>query len=149
MRIKRLSKIEVFMKVAYNISELSTCARRAVGCVIINKNGYISSTGFNGVSSGVQHCIDIPCGGHTSKSGTNLSSCQAIHAEANALMQCKDINSIESVFVTCSPCLHCIKLLANTSCKIIYYDFEYPGFDTTRIYWEGTKKGRRLIKCNS
>ena len=77
--------------------------------LVCSENYY--ATGYNGNPSGFTHCIDEPCEGSTSKSGTDLDKCQAIHAEQNALLQCKDVYSIDRVYTTLEPCIHCIKLL--------------------------------------
>jgi dCMP deaminase len=79
------------------------------------------------------------CPGATSKSGTDLDSCQAIHAEQNALLQCEDVYSIDTAYVTASPCITCTKLLLNTSCRRIVYRDEYP-HPAARKLW--TSSGR-------
>ena len=79
------------------------------------------------------------CEGAMSKSGTDLDACQAIHAEQNALLQCKDVYSIDTAYVTASPCVACTKLLLNTSCRRIIYRDEYP-HPTARRLW--TSSGR-------
>jgi dCMP deaminase len=66
------------------------------------------------------------CSGATSPSGTNLDACEAIHAEQNALLQCKSIYEIDTIYVTASPCVTCTKLLLNTSCRRVVYLEEYP-----------------------
>ena len=66
------------------------------------------------------------CPGADSPSGTNLDACQAIHAEQNALLQCKDVYSIHTCYVTASPCVTCTKLLLNTGCQRIVFVEEYP-----------------------
>lgn len=66
------------------------------------------------------------CAGAQSPSGTNLDGCQAIHAEQNALLQCKDIYDIHTCYTTASPCVTCVKLLMNTSCQRIVFAEEYP-----------------------
>jgi dCMP deaminase len=59
------------------------------------------------------------------KSGSDLELCEAIHAEQNALLQCKNVYEINKVYCTVSPCIHCIKLLLNTSAKHIIFSEEY------------------------
>jgi dCMP deaminase len=59
------------------------------------------------------------CAGACAKSGQDLHACEAIHAEQNALLQCRDVYQIDTAYVTASPCIHCMKLLMNTSCKRI------------------------------
>lgn len=66
------------------------------------------------------------CSGSSSPSGTNLDACQAIHAEQNAMLQCRDVYAIHTAFVTASPCMTCVKLLLNTSCERVVYLEEYP-----------------------
>lgn len=74
------------------------------------------------------HITEYPnaCPGAFSPSGTNLDGCEAIHAEQNALMQCKDVYQIDTCFTTSSPCMTCVKLLLNTDCRRIIYREEYP-----------------------
>ena len=84
--LNRLSPQDMYMKVAYCFSERSTCARRKVGAVLVDSNFQMLSGGYNGVPSGMTHCIDSPCEGAHAKSGTNLDMCSAIHAEQNAIL---------------------------------------------------------------
>lgn len=99
------------------VATRATCPRRQVGCVIINANKHIIATGYNGVPPKYPHCTEEPCGGQHMKSGTGLQTCMATHAEQNALMQCKDIHDIHTIYVSTTPCPTCAKLIAGTSCK--------------------------------
>lgn len=74
------------------------------------------------------------CPGAFSPSGTNLDGCYAIHAEQNALLQCRDVWEIEVCVVTASPCISCCKLLLNTGCRVIVFKEEYP-HDDARSLW--------------
>jgi dCMP deaminase len=126
-----------------------------VGCILLNNRGHVIATGYNGVASGMEHCnkIDMDvisendnifaveqypniCPGALSKSGTNLDSCYAIHAEQNAMLQCKNIYEIETCYVTASPCITCVKLLMNTSCKEIVFNEEYPNSEDSAKLWQ-------------
>lgn len=122
---KRESKDVYFLKIARLVATRSTCPRRSVGCVIVDKNYHIKATGYNGVPKGFPHCIETPCGGHSHSSGQGLNSCMATHAEQNALLQCNDTQTIHTIYVTTSPCITCAKLIANTSCKMVIYAEEY------------------------
>ena len=119
----RPSKHETFLNIARVIAERGTCARRKVGCVLVNSFGHIIGTGYNGNARGLPHCIDIPCPGANKASGSNTSLylCEAIHAEQNALLQCSDVSKIEAAYCTTSPCIQCAKLLLQTSCKRILF----------------------------
>jgi dCMP deaminase len=83
------------------------------------------------------------CPGAESPSGTNLDGCHAIHAEQNALLQCRDVWEIETCYITTSPCVTCVKLLLNTSCQRIVFNEEYINLDAKGI-WEGA--GREWVK---
>lgn len=142
----RLSRDEWALKLALLTAQRTTCCRRAVGCVLLNARGHVLSTGYNGVAAGLPHCNDVDeknvvlhphaCSGATAPSGTNLDGCQAIHAEQNALLQCKDIYQIHTAYVTASPCMTCVKLLLNTSCEKIVYVEEYPHSEAGKL-WTG------------
>jgi dCMP deaminase len=129
------------MALAVLTSQRSTCRRRQVGAVFLNHRGHVIATGYNGNAAGLPHCLDIPCDGALSPSGTNLNGCEALHAEQNALLQCRDVFSIKSAYVTASPCFTCMKLLLNTSCEKIIFIDEYP--HNSKDLWE--KAGRQWI----
>ena len=127
----RPSRDEWALKLALLTAQRATCCRRQVGCVLLNSRGHVLATGYNGVAAGLPHCnhtetvehheigmaeprlVEVfphACAGAWSPSGTNLDACQAIHAEQNALLQCRDIYQIHTAYVTASPCVTCCKL---------------------------------------
>lgn len=132
-----------FMAISQVIKTRGTCARRQVGCVLINSNKLIIGTGFNGTARGQPHCVDNPCAGANLLSGQGLDICEAIHAEANALVNCRNAFEIDTAYVTTSPCVSCVKLLLGTSCKRIIFAEEYnaPG---AKEMW--INSGREWIK---
>jgi len=144
--MNRPGRIKTFMDIAYIMSKRSTCVRRQVGCVLVDTHNHVVATGYNGVASGMTHCIDTPCPGAEYESGQGLDQCQAIHAEQNALLQCKDVYNIKDCFVTAEPCVTCTKLLMNTSCKNIYYSEYYPG-DGEKL-WDDSRDIGHWIKVN-
>ena len=123
--MNRPTMTEAMMGVAFALANRSTCARRSVGCVLLDEHMRIIGTGYNGVARGLSHCADDPCPGALLPSGEGLDLCEAIHAEANALLHCPDTLKIHTAVITHSPCIHCVKLLMNTSCKRIIYSIEY------------------------
>jgi dCMP deaminase len=163
----RPTRHEWAMQLALATANRATCLRRSVGCVLLNERGHVLATGYNGVASGMKHCNEetgrvmhgdepisdqgftpihsYACPGARSPSGTNLDGCQAIHAEQNALLQCRDPWVIHSAYVTASPCITCIKLLLNTTCQEIYFVEAYPHPEATRLW---TDAGRKLTKLN-
>ena len=52
-----------FLKMANLASERATCKRRKVGCILVNSKKHVIATGYNGVETGQEHCIDNPCEG--------------------------------------------------------------------------------------
>ena len=142
----RPSRDEWALKLALLTAQRATCCRRQVGCVLLNSRGHVLATGYNGVAAGLPHCnhhdpyfetgFPNACPGANALSGTNLDGCQAIHAEQNAMLQCKDVYSIHTCYVTASPCVTCCKQLLNTSCERIIFVEEYP-HSAARELWEG------------
>ena len=151
----RPSRDEWAIKLALLTAQRATCRRRQVGCVLLNARGHVLATGYNGVAAGLPHCNEptddvyddgkntFPisvyhhsCDGAMAPSGQSLDACQAIHAEQNAMLQCRDVYSIHTAYVTASPCMTCIKLLLNTSCERIVFVEEYPHVEARRL-WEG------------
>jgi len=134
----RPTRDSTMLALAAVLSERSTCARRKVGCVFTDEYGRVIAGGHNGVARGQPHCTDTPCAGSQLPSGHGLELCQAIHAEQNALMFCSDVMKIDTCYVTAAPCVHCSKMLLNTSCRRIVYANEYPHSEHTRALWEAS-----------
>lgn len=125
---------DYFLTIAEVVKTRSTCLRRAVGCVLVNDRHHILATGYNGVAAGQPHCNEEKmlaggrnyyhpnaCDGAHVASGTRLDSCQAIHAEQNALLQCRHVYEIFTVYCTTEPCVSCTKLLLGTSARRVVF----------------------------
>lgn len=138
-RLMRPTRDSVFIEVALTLSKLGTCARRQVGAVLVNKRHHIIATGYNGVAAGYVHCEgNHTCEAAQMKSGEGLELCEAIHAEQNALLQCRDVYDIDRIYSTTPPCLHCVKLLMNTSCNTIISIGDYPMSEAAEKLWLST-----------
>jgi dCMP deaminase len=134
------------LQIAEVVSTRATCARRAVGCVLLDAKGKILATGYNGRASGLTHCAGrqgLRCEGASAPSGTQLSACEAIHAEQNALLACSDVSKIHTAAVTTSPCVTCVKLLMNTGAQSIVFRDLYPDHTESQRLWESA--GRKWI----
>lgn len=131
----RPSLDEINLNVASEWARRGTCIRRRVGCVLVDTHGHTLATGYNGPPSGVQHCTEYPCPGANALSGAALDLCEAVHAEANALLRCHDTRAIHTCYVTHSPCLACVKLLLNTSCQRVVFRKEYAHDELARERW--------------
>lgn len=138
----RPSKIEYFLNIAENVKTRATCCRKQVGCVLVDKRGHILSTGYNGTASGLNNCtLKNPCHLDAIKDSTmSFTKCEAIHAEQNALLQCKDVQKIHTAYVTLSPCIVCIKLLLNTSCQHIVFGEKYHSSKGPLELWESAER---------
>jgi dCMP deaminase len=127
---KRLGWHEYFMSVAHLIARRATCTRGHIGAVIVRDHS-ILSTGYNGAPSGLPHCNETNCRIYrsTHPDGTVEENCvNTIHAEINAIAQAaKHGVSIKDadIYITASPCIHCLKVLINVGIKTIYYDKPY------------------------
>lgn len=136
----RPSTDQYFMQMARLVSSRGTCHRRKVGCVLIDHNKFVIATGYNGRPSGFPHCEgQNKCEGACAQSGMSLDACEAIHAEQNALLQCKDTRSIMTAYVTAFPCITCIKLLLNTSCGRIVYEEEYTHSQSKKLWLQANR----------
>lgn len=133
LRGSRPDRDSYFVQMASLVAQRSTCIRRAVGCILVNYQGHVLATGYNGVCHGAVHCIDRPCPGADQASGQGLHMCEAIHAEQNALIQCRNINEIHTAYVTASPCIQCMRLLINTSIKRIVFPEVYPHAESEKL----------------
>lgn len=165
--MSRPSKHQWAMELAQVTAKRATCLRRQVGCVLLNARGHILATGYNGVAAGLKHCnearrhpdldtkgpagivpvVTFPyaCPGSDSLSGVNLDGCYAIHAEQNALLQCRDVHQIYTCYTTTAPCITCTKLLLNTSCRrIIFLEDHKQWSELSGDLWY--KAGRSLTK---
>jgi dCMP deaminase len=119
-----LSKDEVFMNIAHQLSQLGTCSRAQVGAVII-RDGRAISWGYNGAPPGLPHCIHV---------GEVLPCEIATHAEANALAFAarQGISTdAATLYVTLSPCATCARLLIAAGIECVLYAEGYR--DTTGI----------------
>ncbi len=127
---KRLGWHEYFMSVAHLISRRATCTRGHIGAVIVRDHS-ILSTGYNGAPSGLPHCNETNCRIYrsTHPDGTVEENCvNTIHAEINAIAQAAKHGvsiSDSDIYITASPCIHCLKVLINVGIKTIYYDKPY------------------------
>ncbi|MCK5614547.1 dCMP deaminase family protein [Candidatus Pacearchaeota archaeon] len=137
---------EYFLKMLELVGSRATCVKAQVGCILVNYRNHIIATGYNGVPSGFVHCIDEPCPGAKEPVGSGKGNCLAVHAEQNALLQCADVHSIKTAYVTLFPCMPCLKLLMNTSCETIVYVGDHPGEEDRIKFWLQSREGRAVKK---
>ena len=119
------------MAYAIDISQLSTCCRRQVGCVIMTANKSYSY-GYNHQPKKIVSCKskgqcirDIEHIEH----GKNVEYCYGIHAEHMAIEKAiekgLDLNGA-TLYCTHSPCSTCVKEIIDVGISDIVYLNKYP-----------------------
>ena len=77
------------------------------------------------------HCTEVGCliyESRTPDGEIELNCFRTIHAEINAITQAARNGAAirdADIYVTHSPCIHCLKVLINTSIRTVYYAKEY------------------------
>lgn len=87
---KRISKADTYLNCAEVFAYRSTCIKRKYGAVIV-KDDVVISTGYNGAPRGFDNCCDLgtcPRIERNMHQGDGYGICRAVHAEANALLNC-------------------------------------------------------------
>lgn len=150
MAISRTETIDqTYMRMAKEWSNLSYATRKKVGALIV-RNGTIISDGFNGTPSGFENeCEEAVVDSNGNFIGYK-TKWYVLHAEANALLKiAKSTQSAvgSTLYVTCSPCAECSKLILQAGIKRVVYDEEYrdttglallrrAGIDIKKIYFD-------------
>lgn len=111
---------EVYLEMSDSLSSLSRAKRRRVGCLIV-KNTQIISEGYNGTPKGFDNSCEYV--DHVDHMYTKP---EVIHAESNAITKlARSTNSSDgaTMYVTCSPCFECSKLIIQAGIvEVIYRD---------------------------
>jgi dCMP deaminase len=124
------------MCVAYVMSERATCSRQQNGAVLA-REGRVLSTGYNGVVSGLPHCVhDATERSETDDSGRDTGCPDSVHAEANALaFAAKYGVALDGawLYVTTVPCLRCAQLVVNAGIGCVVADRSYRLDDGVKL----------------
>lgn len=118
------------MTITQEVAERSTCLRAKVGAVIVRDRS-ILATGYNGSPAGLPHCSEVGCLIYESRNpdGEIEQNCfRTIHAEINAISQAARNGAAirdADIYVTHTPCIHCMKVLINTGVRTVFYGQPY------------------------
>ena len=115
---KQLRYDKAYLRMADTWAELSHCARKKVGAIIV-KDDAIISDGYNGTPAG----FDNSC--ETDNGETHWF---VLHAEANAILKvAKSTNNCAgaTLYLTLSPCKDCSKLILQAGIKLLVYRNHY------------------------
>lgn len=106
----------------------ATCSKAQYMAIVLDKNRRVLGTGYNGVPSGMTHCVDGGCPRVVNNvpSGTPYDYgeglCYAIHAEANALLHSDRSARIGgTIYVGGIPCFGCAKLISGSGLGRVVY----------------------------
>lgn len=123
-----MNKDKIYMKIAYDLSELSHCVSHKVGAIIV-KDGRILSTGINGTPKGCTNCDEVFNKDHFDRmTHHQFNERFEIHAETNAIIfAAKQGIPIEDsvMYSTLYPCYNCLKIICNSGIKKVYYAEDY------------------------
>ena len=131
---KRISKIDAYLNCAENFAYRSTCLKRKYGAVLV-KDDAVISTGYNGSPRGFENCCDLgvcPRMKRNLHQGEGYGICRAIHAEANALLNCSreqtlgadlyltGINPGDCSIHQAKPCPLCARIIIQAGIRNVY-----------------------------
>ena len=150
----RVTKVDTYLNAAEVFAYRSTCLKRKYGAVIV-KDDAVISTGYNGAPRGKKNCCDI---GYCPRKEKNLHQgqgydiCRAVHAEANALLNCSreqtlgadlyltGINPEDSSIHEARPCPLCARMIIQAGIKNVYLRIgkgvgEYKVVPADKLLW--------------
>ena len=131
---KRISKIDTYLNCAEVFAYRSTCLKRKYGAVIV-KDDVVISTGYNGAPRGFDNCCDLgkcPRIEQDMHQGDGYGICRAVHAEANALLNCSrqqtigadlyltGVNPSDNTIHKAKPCPLCARTIIQAGINNVY-----------------------------
>jgi len=133
------NKLDVaYLQMARTLSSLSVAVRRKVGCLIV-KDTQIISEGYNGTPRGFDNgCEYVDHVDHM------YTKPEVLHAESNAITKlARSTNSSDgaTLYVTCSPCFDCAKLIIQSGIERVVYEELYNKKDSVDSTLLLTKAG--------
>ena len=131
---ERNSKIDTYLNCAEVFAYRSTCIKRKYGAVIV-KDDVVMSTGYNGAPRGFENCCDLgkcPRIERNMHQGDGYGICRAVHAEANALLNCSrqqtigadlylvGVNPSDNSIHKAKPCPLCARTIIQAGIENVY-----------------------------
>ena len=131
---ERISKIDTYLNCAEVFAYRSTCIKRKYGAVII-KDDVVISTGYNGAPRRFDNCCHLGTCLRIERNmhqGEGYGICRAIHAEANALLNCSrqqtigadlyltGINPKDNSIHRAKPCPLCARTIIQAGIRNVY-----------------------------
>ena len=116
-----------YMKTARLFAEHSSAKRKKVGAVIV-KDDRIISIGYNGMPSGWDNTCEELKPQSFPHEPALVTKPEVLHAESNAiakLAKSSESGDGASMFITCSPCIDCAKMIYQSGIKEVFYGEKY------------------------
>lgn len=116
---------DYFLGIAEAASKRSSCTRSKVGAAVV-KDRRVRSLGYNDAPAGLPGCEDCPRARSLVEPDSQYDygegMCNAIHAEANALLYCnrEDLYGA-TLYITRKPCHGCMKLILATGIEAVIW----------------------------
>jgi dCMP deaminase len=107
---------EVYMRMAEELANRSTCSRLQVGTVLTDASlEHVVAIGYNGNVRGFPNRCD----------SDEVGRCGCIHSEMNALVKSPGDLPDKVAFVTASPCVMCAKLMVQAKVTHLFFRRSY------------------------
>jgi len=116
-----------YMKTARLFAEHSSAVRKKVGAVIV-KDDRIISIGYNGMPAGWDNTCEELKPQSFPHEPALVTKPEVLHAESNAiakLARSSESGDGASMFITCSPCIECAKMIYQSGIKEVFYGEKY------------------------
>ena len=116
-----------YMKTARLFAEHSSAVRKKVGAVIV-KDDRIISIGYNGMPAGWDNTCEELKPQSFPHEPALVTKPEVLHAESNAiakLARSSESGDGASMFITCSPCIDCAKMIYQSGIKEVFYGEKY------------------------
>lgn len=112
-------------QVAKDMSSLSNCSRRQIGCVLLNDDLRVIAGGRNQSPWGYCRGGESKCPGADVPAGQGAYQkvdCRAVHAEVQAMLMARSVSNWRVCICTKAPCTICTGLLYKEGCQVILYE---------------------------
>jgi len=120
--------VDYFFRIVDVVKVNSRDVETKVGCVIVDQDKRIISTGYNSFPAG--------CNDDLLPSTRPEKYDFMVHAEVNAVMYARTSLKGCSVFQNISPCINCTKMLITAGVANVFFKTKYSDFDSTLKVWD-------------
>jgi dCMP deaminase len=135
------------MKIADIAKRRSNCMKSSVGCVIVNDNNRVVSTGYNGTPRGLVSCYKNGCNRCNENVEGGLDECLCLHGEESAILEVGIFKTNGcKLYTTLYPCFSCAKIIKQAGIKRIYYMTEYKKPDNGEEFLKENYRKEDVVK---